>query len=151
MLNEDAEQLLVDLMKKTLADTFALYLKVHSFHWNVEGPYFPQLHAYFGDLYEELHGAVDPIAEQIRTLGSYAPPGSLSRFKELTELPDELNIPEALDMVRVLVVDNRTLINTLMTTFKLSNQLEKDGLSNFLADRIDVHHKHDWQLKSIVK
>jgi len=67
MVNKPMDEL-IDQMKVVLADTFAMYLKAHMFHWNVTGPNFPQLHEFFGDLYEELHGAVDPIAEQIRTL-----------------------------------------------------------------------------------
>ena len=45
---------LVNRMKVVLATTFALYLKAHNFHWNVEGPNFPQYHEFFGNLYEEI-------------------------------------------------------------------------------------------------
>ena len=48
---------LVDQMKQVLASTFAFYLKAHNFHWNVEGPNFPQYHALFDTLYNELWGA----------------------------------------------------------------------------------------------
>ena len=78
---------LQEIMKKVLADTFALYLKAHNYHWNVEGINFPQYHEFFGNLYEELHGAVDPIAEEIRSLDTYAP-GSFTRFMELTEIEE---------------------------------------------------------------
>ena len=74
---------LIEMMRKVLADTFAMYLKAHNYHWNVEGSNFPQYHDFFGNLYQELHGAVDPIAEEIRALDAYVP-GSLSRFLELT-------------------------------------------------------------------
>ena len=141
---------LVEMMKKLLADTFAMYLKSHNYHWNVEGPNFPQYHDFFGTLYEELHGAVDPIAEQIRALDSYAP-GSFSRFTDLTDIQDELNVPLATDMARKLLSDNQTVLNTLNMTFKLAEQFDKQGLMDFLAGRIDVHNKHAWMLRSISK
>ena len=59
--------------RTALADTFFMYQKAHSYHWNVEGNLFPMLHEFFGNLYEEIYGAVDPMAEQIRSLNEYAP------------------------------------------------------------------------------
>jgi starvation-inducible DNA-binding protein len=141
---------LVEIMRKVLADTFAMYLKAHNYHWNVEGPNFPQYHDFFGKLYEELHGAVDPIAEEIRSLDAYAP-GSFARFLELTEIQDETNVPMAREMATKLLADNQIVLNTLNMAFKLADQFDKQGLADFVAGRIDVHNKHAWMLRSIIK
>ena len=141
---------LIEIMRKVLADTFAMYLKAHNYHWNVEGPNFPQYHDFFGKLYEELHGAVDPIAEEIRSLDAYAP-GSFSRFMELTEIEDETNVPMAREMALKLLRDNDTVLNTLNIAFKLADQFDRQGLADFVAGRIDVHNKHAWMLRSITK
>lgn len=141
---------LVEQMKVVLADTFAMYLKAHMFHWNVTGPHFPHLHGFFGDLYEELHGAVDPIAEHLRTLDAYAP-GSFKRFSDLTTIEDETSIPEAMSMVSKLQEDNEKVIASLRKAFKLAEAADTPGLSNFLQDRIDTHWKHNWMLKAILK
>jgi len=63
---------LVQAMKKSLADTFAFYLKAQGFHWNVEGPNFPQYHALFDTIYNEVYGSIDQFAEEIRSLDAYA-------------------------------------------------------------------------------
>lgn len=141
---------LVEMMRKVLADTFALYLKAHNYHWNVEGPNFPQYHEFFGNLYQELHNAVDPIAEEIRALDAYAP-GSFSRFMELTDIQDELNVPMAREMAAKLLTDNMIVLSTLNMAFKLATQFDIQGLADFLAGRIDVHNKHAWMLRSIIK
>ena len=141
---------LQEIMKKVLADTFALYLKAHNYHWNVEGVNFPQYHEFFGNLYEELHGAVDPIAEEIRSLDTYAP-GSFTRFMELTEIEDEVAVPSGVEMARRLMTDNERVIATLNVAFKLADQLDKQGLADFIAGRIDIHNKHGWMLRSITK
>ena len=141
---------LIEIMRKVLADTFAMYLKAHNYHWNVEGPNFPQYHEFFGNLYEELHDAVDPIAEEIRSLDAYAP-GSFSRFLELTEIEDETNVPMSREMALKLLRDNDTVLNTLNVAFKLADQFDRQGLADFLAGRIDVHNKHAWMLRSITK
>ena len=139
-----------EIMKKVLADTFALYLKAHNYHWNVEGPLFSQYHDFFGNLYEELHGSIDAIAEQIRVLDSYAP-GSFTRFTELTDIEDETTIPMPLIMVTNLLNDNEKVMRTLNVAFKLSNEFDKQGLADFLAGRIDAHSKHAWMLRRFTK
>jgi starvation-inducible DNA-binding protein len=141
---------LVEIMRKVLADTFAMYLKAHNYHWNVEGINFPQYHDFFGKLYEELHDAVDPIAEEIRSLDAYAP-GSFTRFLELTEIQDETNVPMAREMAVKLLADNQIVLNTLNMAFKLADQFDKQGLADFIAGRIDTHNKHGWMLRSITK
>jgi len=141
---------LVEIMRKVLADTFAMYLKAHNYHWNVEGPNFPQYHDFFGKLYEELHGAVDPIAEEIRALDAYAP-GSFTRFLELTEIEDETNIPMSREMALKLLRDNDVVLNTLNVAIKLADQFDRQGLADFIAGRIDTHNKHGWMLRSITK
>ena len=141
---------LIEMMRKVLADTFAMYLKAHNYHWNVEGSNFPQYHDFFGNLYQELHGAVDPIAEEIRALDAYVP-GSLSRFLELTEIEDELSIPNGVEMARRLMVDNQKVIMTLDVAFKLADEFDQQGLADFIAGRLDAHKKHGWMLRSITK
>jgi starvation-inducible DNA-binding protein len=141
---------LIKEMKVALASVFSFYLKTHYFHWNVEGPNFPQYHAFFGDLYEEVYGSVDIFAEQIRALGSYSP-GSLGRFKELSVVEDEINIPNSAAMVRELLLDNQRIIDLLEKINTMANEQNKSGLSNFIEDRIDKHSKHGWMLRAISK
>ena len=141
---------LIEQMKVVLADTFAMYLKAHNFHWNVEGPNFPQYHGFLGDLYEELHGAVDPIAEHIRALDAYAP-GSLTRFRELSTIKDSMTPPTPMQMMVELLGDNETVMASLMTAFKVSENTPEIGLANFVQDRYDIHKKHAWMLRSIIK
>ena len=83
---------LIGLMGKVLADAYAFQLKANLYHWNVEGPNFPQYHDFLGKLYEEVFGATDEIAEQIRTLDAYAP-GSFTRFLELTDITFIIGFP----------------------------------------------------------
>jgi starvation-inducible DNA-binding protein len=141
---------LTENMKVVLASVFSLYLKTHYFHWNVEGPNFPQYHSFLNDLYEEIYGSIDTIAEEIRTLGAYAP-GSFVRYKDMTIIEDEVNIPQALGMITKLHDDNLKIIKLLKETQKMAEEENAVGLANFLQDRIDRHYKHDWMLRSIIK
>ena len=141
---------LSNAMKVVLADTFALYLKTHNYHWNVEGPDFYEYHVFFEKLYNELWEAVDSIAEHIRTLDEYAP-GSFGRFADLSSISDATTIPTAHDMVKQLLTDNDKVIASLRKAYVLAEADGAIGLSNFLQDRTDTHFKHKWMLKASLK
>lgn len=141
---------LVQQMKVVLASTFAMYLKSHNFHWNVEGSNFQEYHTFFGDLYAELWGAVDGIAEGIRTLDAYAP-GSLGRFAQLSVVDDQINIPSPKAMISELSSDNTKLLAELAKAYRMAEDANKLGVSNFLQDRLTAHDKHGWMLRAMSK
>ena len=142
--------MLIELLKKAFADTFCFYVKAQNFHWNIEGPDFPQYHTFLGDLYNEVYGAVDTLAELIRTLDTYTP-GTLTRFKELTTLDENDIIPDARSMMMILAADNMKVRLSLTLAYQAAEQAGELGVSNFLQDRIQAHEKHNWMLKAIVK
>lgn len=141
---------LTEALKVVLADTFAFYLKAHNFHWNVTGPNFSEYHKFLGDLWEETFGAIDMIAEGIRTLDAFVP-GSFSRYKELATIEDELKIPTAEEMIKKLSADNQKVLASLQNAYDIAEKNKKHGISNFIQDRITAHEKHGWMLRSFTK
>lgn len=143
--------MLADNLKVLLASAYSFVIKSQNFHYNVEGPDFPQYHKFFGDIYTEVYeNTIDRTAEYIRILGSYTP-SSIARFAELSKIPDQLKIPRAELMVIELEHDNEQLLNMWKATFPLAEQENQQGIANFIAERIDAHGKWGWQLKSILK
>jgi len=141
---------LTDALKVVLADTFAFYLKIHNYHWNVTGPDFYEYHIFFEKLYTEVFEAVDSVAEHIRSLDEYAP-GSLSRFSELTTIADAKTVPEGLNMAKQLLNDNAKVIESLKNAYLIAEEMQEIGVSNFLQDRTDIHKKHAWMLRATIK
>ena len=137
-------------MKVAFASEYSFALKAQNFHWNVEGPLFPQLHMLFGDIYEEVYESVDPFAENIRKLGSYTP-ASFERFSMLTQVEDELNMLEDRAMIAELLQDSDKMVKLLKMVFELSEQAGEHGLSDFIAGRMDAHRKHSWMLRATSK
>lgn len=142
--------MLADLLKTYLASTFSYYLKSHMFHWNVEGPDFGELHSFLSEIYQDAFGAIDTIAEQIRTTEEYAP-GSLTRFHELTQIQDQTKVPRARLMLEELLADTQTMKDLSKQVFDASTAEGRDDIANFAADRLAQHGKYMWQLKSYLK
>jgi starvation-inducible DNA-binding protein len=143
------EELIVAL-KKVLADTFVMYYKAHSYHWNVEGSNFPQYHSFLNDLYEEIFGAVDTIAEHIRQIDGYTPT-SLTELKSYSMISEDEDVLSAISMMNRLLDANNLVLASLMMAYQAAEQATEIGLSNFLQDRVAAHQKHGWMLKSITK
>ena len=136
-------------VNKVLADTFGMYFKAHTYHWNVVGPDFSQYHEFFGKLYEELFGAVDTIAEHVRAIDGLAP-ANLGKLKELTSLTDA-DPTSAMDMFNDLLMANNLVLVSLMRAYQLADDADELGLANFIQDRIDIHQKHGWMIKATLK
>lgn len=149
-LKENVSMELVTQMKKILADGYVFYFKAHTFHWNVEGSNFPQYHDFFSEIYEEVFDNLDPIAEQIRALGAYAPT-ALSQLLTMTSLTEAAGVPSPQQMVNDLLSDNEKVIQGLIAGYKLAESANELGLSNFLQDLVDKHKKLSWKLTSTGK
>jgi starvation-inducible DNA-binding protein len=137
-------------LSRLLADTYSLYLKTHSFHWNVTGPHFNSLHAMFEEQYNALWTAADEIAERIRTLDVYAP-GSYSQFAKLTSIKEEAGVPEWQEMVAQLVEGHEIAAATAREALKTANAAGDDGTADMVTGRLKDHEKLAWMLRSLLR
>lgn len=149
-INDKDRKAIADGLSRLLADTYTLYLKTHSFHWNVTGPMFNTLHLMFEAQYTELALAVDLIAERIRALDVHAP-GSYAQFGKLTHIKEETGAPDAMDMVRQLVADQETVVRTARKIFPLVDKAHDEASADLLTQRMQLHEKTAWMLRSLLQ
>lgn len=138
------------IAKQAFADSFLFYLQAHYYHWNVEGRHFSQDHELLGKIYEDVHGAIDKFAEELRSMGTYAP-GVFDRFIDLSSIQQSDEIPTAEKMYQNLIDSNSKVLKSLGAAFDALEANHQHGFSNFIADRMDAHSKHQWMLKSTLK
>lgn len=141
---------LIKLSKVAFASEYAFMVKAQFFHWNIEGPNFPQYHELLDTIYSEVQDNIDAFAENIRKIGGYTP-ASFSRFSMLSAIEDETQIIPAESMLVELLQDCERMIDVYKIVFQLAEANKEFGLSNFYADRQDAHAKHCWMLKSTLK
>lgn len=137
-------------LSRLLADTYTTYLKTHNFHWNVTGPMFSTLHTLFETQYTELATAVDEIAERIRALGIKAP-GSYAAFSTLSQIPEETGNPAAEAMIKQLVEAQETITRTARETMQLAADANDESSADLLTQRMQVHEKNAWMLRSLLE
>ena len=104
----------------------------------------------FEQQYTELSQAVDQIAERIRALG-FPAPGSYKTFAELTSIREETGVPAAQEMIRQLVDGQEAVIRTARSVFPLAERVNDEATVDLLTERMQVHEKTAWMLRSLLE
>ncbi|MBD2101878.1 Dps family protein [Leptolyngbya sp. FACHB-261] len=133
-----------------LADSYSLYLKTHCFHWNVTGPQFQILQFMFEQQYAELATAIEMIAERIRILG-FPAPGTYTEFSQLTSVAETLGVPDSENMIRLIVAGQEAVARTVRALLVKARQVNDEGTANLLAQRLQVHEKTAWMMRSLLE
>ena len=145
------EKDLIDALKTLKSMVVKMYVQSHGYHWNVEGSNFPQYHKFLLKIYSDVYESIDPIAENIRKLGAKAPFGLKSWLEgSALEISDSENL-DARTMLQELVQTNTVVLAMLRRTYDISNELDEQGICNFLAGRIEQHKFWQWQLTATLK
>ena len=145
-----AREKVAEALTKAVADSYTLYVKTLGVHWNVQGANFYGLHKLTDGQYNELHQAADEIAERIRALGHYAP-GTYREYSKLSSIAEPESVPEALEMVRLLVSANESVAKTARSAFEKADAANDQPTADLLTQRLDVHEKNAWMLRSLLQ
>jgi starvation-inducible DNA-binding protein len=137
----------VESLSRLLASSYTLYLKTHNFHWNVKGPMFTTLHTLFELEYTELALAVDAIAERIRSVGAPAP-ATYSAFQALSTVKERAGVPSAKEMLKELVRDQGIVADSARAVLRVAAAAGDDASEDLAVQRIQVHEKNAWMLRS---
>lgn len=148
-IEETSRLAIIEGLSQLLADTYTLYLKTQNFHWNVTGPMFNTLHQMFEQQYTELATANDEVAERIRALGGQAP-GSLAQFLSLTRIQEETGVPSAEGMIAQLLSAQETVVRTAREVFPAADDAGDEATADLLTQRIQIHEKTAWMLRSMI-
>ena len=137
-------------LSRVLADSYTLYLKTHNYHWNVTGPMFQTLHLMFETQYNEARarrrsrGGAHPRAR---------PPGAgtYREFIELSAIKEETSIPKAEAMIRRLVEGHEAVARTAREVFRAAEEASDQPTCDLLTQRMQVHEKTAWMLRSLLE
>jgi starvation-inducible DNA-binding protein len=148
-ISEEDRKAISSGLSRLLADSYMLYVKTHNYHWNVTGPHFHSLHAMFEEQYTELAPAIDEIAERIRALGFFAP-GTFRAFSELSKIKEDDGVPSAMQMVANLVESHEKLLQTARDIVPACQKGEDEASLDLLTQRLTIHAKTAWMLRSML-
>ncbi len=145
-ISEKGRELVAESLEMFLADTYALYLKTQSAHWNYTGKEFYSLHLLFEKQYQEMAEAIDEIAERVRSLGFFVE-ASFSSFQKKSSLPSQKELIPS-EMLEDLVTSNEILICQARGLCQLAEKEDDGATLDLLGRRLATHEKNLWMLKN---
>lgn len=144
----EVEPQIVDSLEELLADVVALSFVAQGYHWNVKGHNFSEYHELFGEIYGDIAGSVDPLAENILKLG-YDAPFTLATLASMSDIAASATTENSCQaMAYDLYTTNELVIAKLKNAFMVADAANEQGIADFIAGRIDMHQKWSWNLKA---
>jgi starvation-inducible DNA-binding protein len=145
-LNSETVIELSGVLRRLLADVFALYLKTKNFHWHMSGPHFRDYHLLLDEHADQIFAMTDDIAERARKLGgtTVRSISDISRHQRLKDNNQDFVTPE--DMLAELRSDNQELTRFLRTAHEICEQHNDVATTSLIEVWIDQTERRTWFL-----
>lgn len=131
-----------------LANLGVLNGKVHNLHWNVVGKNFAQVHGVLEEIYDDLFGKFDMVAEYQKIRGIYP----LASYKEYLEIStvEELSSQDysTEESLNIVLEELKGLKNLIL---EIRKETEDFMLSNMMEDHAEDFEKKIWFIESSLK
>src|SRR5690625_377450 len=141
-------QKLVDFLNQLLANYFVMYVKLHRYHWYVQGKHFFQLHDKFEEMYTLFADNLDELAERILAIDGQ-PLATMAIFlKESTIVEANADNTEE-EMINQLIKDYRQIISEISNDgMKHASQLHDEPTVDLLVTFQTQLEKYVWMLNA---
>ena len=143
---QDEKLLSVVMELNTLLSDYNLYYqKLRSFHWNVQGRNFFDLHKQFENMYNESKVKIDEIAERILTLRHH-PVSKFSDYLKISSLSEASVMISDKDMIEELLNDHKVMLVQMSQVAAKAEFAKDEGTIDLIGANIRELEKTSWQL-----
>lgn len=134
-------------LTQVFTDNFVAYFRSHVAHVNTMGRNFQSDHALLGNIYEDLQGQIDHIAELLRTLGEFMP-DNISDILDQSHVTDDPISGTADELLSLVRDDIEHLRNCYEELIEVAHDEGNEPISNYAQDRVLALNKYIWMLDS---
>ena len=145
---QDEKVLPVVVELNTLLSDYNLYYqKLRTFHWNILGKNFFDLHEKFEAMYNEAKLKVDEIAERILTLRHH-PVSKFSDYLKISSLSEASSMISDQEMIDELLNDHKTMLSQMKQVLTKAEDAEDEGTIDLIGAYIRELEKSSWMLNA---
>ncbi|WP_010530705.1 Dps family protein [Lentibacillus jeotgali] len=105
-------QKLINFLNQTLSNYFVMYVKLHRYHWFIQGRHFFQLHGVFEDMYNTMAEDLDEIAERVLMIDG-KPLATMTKYIKETTLAEATADDKEDEITAQLVEDYQQIITEI--------------------------------------
>lgn len=154
MTNEQEKQdqkAVATIVNDLIANQGVLYVKLHQYHWYVEGPHFYTLHEVFEKLYNEVSESFDLFAERLIAIDEQ-PYSTLKEYLVHASISEKPYIEKitATEMVQNLIGDYETMKKIALTGIKKASEEDDPVTEDMLVEYVEYIDKTIWMLQAFI-
>ena len=146
-INQNKIKPVVEELNILLADYHIYYQNLRTFHWNILGKNFFDLHHKFEHLYNEARVKIDELAERILTL-RYHPLSKGSQYLEMTSIKEVNTIVDDTQMVKTILGNHKVLLMQMSMVLKVAGEAADEGTIDLIGAYIRELEKESWMLNA---
>lgn len=146
-VNQNKIESVVDELNILLADYHIYYQNLRTFHWNILGKNFFDLHQKFEHLYNEARLKIDDLAERILTLG-YHPLSKGSQYLEMTSIKEVEIILDDTQMVNTILGNHKIVLMQMSMVLNAAQKAGDEGTADLIGAYIRELEKESWMLNA---
>ncbi len=148
-LNKKQEEIepVVNELNILLADYHIYYQNLRTFHWNILGKNFFDLHIKFEELYNDARLKIDEIAERILTL-RFHPLSKVSHYLNISNIKEVEILTEDTAMVSSILENHKKLLKQMSNVLKTSQKINDEGTIDLIGGYIGELEKESWMLNA---
>jgi starvation-inducible DNA-binding protein len=145
-----APKTVVETLNREQANALVAYLNYKKYHWLTYGPLFRDLHLLFEEQGAEVFAMVDELAERSLMLDGTPVADPAEYLPTATVKPSSGKLAVA-DMVAEAIATHDLIIQEMHEDAEVAAQAGDIGTADLYTRLVQVHQKHRWFLKEILK
>ncbi|WP_299535673.1 Dps family protein [Ulvibacterium sp.] len=142
-LQDQPSRELAEKLNILLANYQLFYMNARSFHWNIKGNSFFELHLKFEELYTDSLIKIDEIAERVLTL-SHGPSHTFSKYLADSSIKEAKNISKGNEAIKKILEGFEILLPLEREILSLSDEMNDEGTNAMMSDYIREQEKLVW-------
>jgi starvation-inducible DNA-binding protein len=140
----------VESLRRQVSNAFVMYANYKHYHWQTYGPLFRDLHKLFDKFAGAVLDSLDPLAERVRMIGQ-DPPAHPIETMDLASVSAAASHLSPHDMVEEANRNELIVVKEMRQAVKLADEHGDPGTVDLLSRLVQVHEKHEWWLRDILR
>ncbi|WP_047981194.1 Dps family protein [Ornithinibacillus contaminans] len=141
-------QQLINFLNQLLSNQFVMYVKLHRYHWFVQGKHFFQLHALYEEMYTKFANDLDQVAERILMIDG-KPLATMSKYLKETTLVEANADDKEEELMDQLANDFKQLITEIRDQgYVFAEERHDEPTKDMLVKLVGDYEKYRWMLSA---
>lgn len=138
---------LVKVVNQEISNFGVLYVKLHNYHWYVNGPHFFGLHEKLEELYNEISIHLDELAERLLAIEE-KPAATIKEFMEYATLKEATGEESTEEMIGTIINDFKMVAEELVDGISIAEEAGDQATGDMLVSIQQSVQKHAWMLRA---